>query len=61
VSDEISVKALVAQTMERFGRIDILVNNAAIYATLHEEKYTDIEAATWDRVMAVNLRARSSW
>ena len=56
VSDETSVKALVAQTMDRFGRIDILVNNAAVYATLHEEKCTDIEAATWDRVMAVNLR-----
>jgi NAD(P)-dependent dehydrogenase (short-subunit alcohol dehydrogenase family) len=30
--------------------------NAALYAPLHEEKCTDIEAATWDRVMAVNLR-----
>jgi NAD(P)-dependent dehydrogenase (short-subunit alcohol dehydrogenase family) len=56
VSDETSVKALVALTIERFGRIDILVNNAAVYATLHEEKCTDIEAATWDRVMAINLR-----
>ena len=35
VSDETSVKTLVAQTMDRFGRIDILVNNAAVYATLH--------------------------
>ncbi|HTP90452.1 MAG TPA: SDR family NAD(P)-dependent oxidoreductase, partial [Xanthobacteraceae bacterium] len=30
VSDESAVKALVAKTMERFGRIDILVNNAAL-------------------------------
>ena len=56
VSDETSVKTLVAQTMDRFGRIDILVNNAAVYATLHEEKFTEIDVATWDRVMAVNLR-----
>src|SRR5271169_3736803 len=56
VSDESAVKALVAKTMERFGRIDILVNNAALFAPLQEEKCTDIEAATWDRVMAVNLR-----
>ena len=30
VGDETSVKALVAATMERFGRIDVLVNNAAL-------------------------------
>jgi NAD(P)-dependent dehydrogenase (short-subunit alcohol dehydrogenase family) len=56
VSDEAAVKALVAKTMERFGRIDILVNNAAVYATLPEEKCTEIDVALWDRVMAVNLR-----
>jgi NAD(P)-dependent dehydrogenase (short-subunit alcohol dehydrogenase family) len=32
VSDEGAVKTLVAATMERFGRIDILVNNAALFA-----------------------------
>ena len=56
VSDERSVKALVAATMERFGRIDVLVNNAALYAPLQESKLTDIDAAVWDKVMAVNLR-----
>jgi len=56
VSDEKAVAALIAQTMERFGKIDILVNNAALYAPLQEQKCTDIEAAVWDRVMAVNLR-----
>jgi NAD(P)-dependent dehydrogenase (short-subunit alcohol dehydrogenase family) len=56
VSDEAAVRSLIAKTLERFGRIDILVNNAALYAPLHEEKCTDIAAATWDRVMAVNLR-----
>ena len=34
VSDEEQVKALVAATLERFGKIDILVNNAAVYSTL---------------------------
>jgi NAD(P)-dependent dehydrogenase (short-subunit alcohol dehydrogenase family) len=56
VSDEAAVKAVVAKTMERFGRIDILVNNAAFYATLPEAKCTDIDVEVWDRVMAVNLR-----
>src|ERR1039457_6180284 len=33
VSDEKAVKNLIAQTIERFGQIDILVNNAALYST----------------------------
>src|SRR4051812_22923365 len=40
VSDETAVKRLVAHTMERFGQIDVLVNNAALYAPLHEQKFT---------------------
>jgi NAD(P)-dependent dehydrogenase (short-subunit alcohol dehydrogenase family) len=56
VSDETAVKALVAATMERFGKIDILVNNAALFAPLAEQKFTDIDIALWDRVMAINVR-----
>jgi NAD(P)-dependent dehydrogenase (short-subunit alcohol dehydrogenase family) len=56
VSDEAAVKRLVASTMERFGQIDVLVNNAALYAPLHEQKFTEIDVALWDKVMAVNLR-----
>ena len=56
VSDEGAVKALVATTMERFGKIDILVNNAALFAPLTEQKVTEIDIALWDRVMAINVR-----
>ncbi len=56
VSDETSVKALVAETIARFGKIDVLVNNAALYAPLQETKCTEIDADLWDQVMAVNLR-----
>src|SRR5262245_37433641 len=56
VSDETAVRGLVAATMERFGKIDVLVNNAALLAPLQEEKCTDIDAALRDKVMAVNLR-----
>jgi NAD(P)-dependent dehydrogenase (short-subunit alcohol dehydrogenase family) len=56
VSDESAVRQLVAQTLERFGQIDILVNNAALYARLAPVKATDIDAALWDEVMAVNVR-----
>ncbi len=56
VSDESAVQRLVAATLERFGRIDVLVNNAALYAPLPEQKFTEIDAGLWDKVMAVNLR-----
>jgi NAD(P)-dependent dehydrogenase (short-subunit alcohol dehydrogenase family) len=56
VSDEAAVKELVARTIERFGKIDVLVNNAALFAPLQEQKFTDIDPALWDRVMGVNVR-----
>ncbi len=56
VSDEGQVKTLVAQTMERFGKIDVLINNAALYAQLEEQKFQDIDVDVWDKVMSVNLR-----
>lgn len=56
VSDEAQVKTLVAQTIERFDQIDILVNNAALYAKLTPTKATEIDVALWDQVMAVNVR-----
>lgn len=56
VSDENAVKALVAQTIERFGQIDVLVNNAAVYATLKPRNFNEWDTDLWDRVMAVNVR-----
>jgi NAD(P)-dependent dehydrogenase (short-subunit alcohol dehydrogenase family) len=56
VSDEGAVKNLVARTVERFDKIDILVNNAALFAPLAEQKVLDIDVALWDRVMAINVR-----
>ena len=56
VSDETAVKALVTHTIERFGKIDILINNAALYAKLGPRNYDEWDVATWDRVMAINVR-----
>jgi NAD(P)-dependent dehydrogenase (short-subunit alcohol dehydrogenase family) len=56
VSDEASVKAFVGETIERFGKIDILVNNAAVFANLPPQPVTDIDIASWDQVMTVNIR-----
>jgi len=56
VSDESAVKDLVAKTIDSFGKIDILVNNAAMFVSLHEQPFTEIDVSLWDRVMAVNVR-----
>ena len=56
VSDEASVKTLVGKTAERFGRIDILVNNAALYAKLSPRNFNEWDAELWDKVMTVNVR-----
>jgi NAD(P)-dependent dehydrogenase (short-subunit alcohol dehydrogenase family) len=56
VSDEKAVKGLVARTIERFGKIDVLVNNAALFATLAYKPMTEIDSDLWDKVMAVNVR-----
>jgi NAD(P)-dependent dehydrogenase (short-subunit alcohol dehydrogenase family) len=56
VSEESQVKAAVAAILEQTGRIDILVNNAAVFASLPPVTFADIDVALWDKVMAVNLR-----
>ena len=56
VSDEASCNALAAAALDRFGRIDILVNNAAMFSTLAMRPFWEIPAAEWDQLMAVNVR-----
>ncbi len=56
VSDEAQVAALVAKTVETFGRVDVMVPNAAIFAVLNRRSFLDIGVEEWDRVMAVNVR-----
>jgi 3-oxoacyl-[acyl-carrier protein] reductase len=58
VSDEASTKQMAKNVFDRFGRIDILVNNAAIFATIPMNRggIETIDPAEWDRMMAVNLK-----
>jgi NAD(P)-dependent dehydrogenase (short-subunit alcohol dehydrogenase family) len=54
VSRKADVNAAVAGAVERFGRIDILINNAGI---THAAEFLDVEEADFDRVIAVNLKS----
>ena len=56
VADEASVQAAIAATLAAFGRIDILVNNAALFTQVQRKPVTEITVAEWDRVSAVNIR-----
>ena len=56
VTDEAAVQAMVTETLKAFGRIDILVNNAAVFAALEPKPFEEIPLAEWDRVMLVNVR-----
>ena len=58
VSDETSTKEMAARALERFGRIDVLINNAAVFSVvpMNRGRIETIEPDEWDRLMAVNLR-----
>lgn len=57
VVDRDSTDALAALAAEAGGgRIDVVVNNAAIYATIRRSPFDEIDDAEWDRVLAVNLK-----
>jgi NAD(P)-dependent dehydrogenase (short-subunit alcohol dehydrogenase family) len=56
VTDEASTQAMAAAALHHFGKIDFLVNNAALYGALQVKGWMDIGVDEWDRVMAVNLR-----
>jgi len=56
VSKEEDTIQMAAETVKTFGRIDILVNNAAIFINIQRQPFYEITAEEWDRVSAVNIK-----
>ena len=56
VTSEESVNAMAQKVMDSFGRIDILINNAAIYAGIQRKPFYELSEKEWDLVMDVNLK-----
>ena len=56
ISDENAVQKMVDRTIETYGRIDGLINNASLMSVLPRGEWFKISVERWDQVMAVNLR-----
>ncbi|MFM2129905.1 MAG: hypothetical protein RL477_1451 [Pseudomonadota bacterium] len=56
VADQKMTEALAKATVDKWGRIDGLVNNASLMSALGRKPWTEIPAAEWDRVMQVNTK-----
>ena len=55
VSSEKDVERMAAETAKAFGRIDILVNNAAIFSSIQLKPFEQIGVEEWRKVMDVNI------
>jgi len=56
VTSMADTEAMAQRTVEKFGRIDILVNNAAIYYGVAMKPFTMLTEEEWDKMMAVNVK-----
>lgn len=59
VSDEKSVLAMVAETAQQFGTVDVLINNAAYFMSVWKGPFWEMSVEEFDKAMAVNVRG--SW
>jgi len=56
VTDAESTAMMARRALDAFGRIDVLINNAALFGSLHFAPFDKLDAAEWDATMAVNVK-----
>jgi len=56
VADSQSCDAMASLALDAFGRVDILINNAALYAGLKGARFEQLDETQWDKVMQVNIK-----
>ncbi len=56
IASEAATVAMAQAVLDRFGAIDVLINNASLMSVLPRRSWLEIPVDEWDRVMAVNLR-----
>jgi 3-oxoacyl-[acyl-carrier protein] reductase len=56
VADLAATEALAAAVVERFGRIDVLINNAGYFTQIVKKPFEELTVAEWDHAFAVNVR-----
>ena len=56
VADDTSVQAMAAAALQRFGRIDGLINNAAYFREVKLTPFEELDEAQWERIFAVNVK-----
>jgi NAD(P)-dependent dehydrogenase (short-subunit alcohol dehydrogenase family) len=56
VTDIAACDSMVQATVDAFGGVDTLVNNAALFVDIPRRTFMDIDSEEWDKVMAVNVR-----
>lgn len=56
VASATSTRNMSDSVLDRFGRIDVLVNNAGLYGSLNFRPFDQLDEDEWDRVMAINVK-----
>jgi 3-oxoacyl-[acyl-carrier protein] reductase len=56
VSERVATEAMAAAALEAFGRIDVLINNAAYFSTIVKKPFEELTDEEWDLAFAVNVR-----
>lgn len=56
VAEDAEVRAMVASSVERFGRLDLLVNNAGVTSFIPHGDLEAVQESDWERILGVNLK-----